>query len=617
MKIERIQIDGFGCHKDLALSFREDLTILCGKNESGKSTVLAFIEAIFYGFDDNDPSGDHTRKYWQPWQGGPFGGSLVFTDSGRRYTVLAAWGVTSEEDHISVIEESSGVKTDLTAYQTVGDSYLKLSRESFQIFVLGIRQPDHNSKAAEVQQLEALTEHAAVCTHCPEHSESTADTRLQHFQAQLTSLRPAGYKVRLQDSLHQQEKIHTSLLKSETESLQLADQLSVQESQRAELSKMETQPQSMEALTMSVTLLEQQKKAGQLYDSVEDLRAQYAQAYELQKHRKLPWTILLIILLVLDALTLTILLLPARWLPDFIPVGNLSTPIYMIACFSAGVLLLLFSLSLILVCTGGKNRLEALGDALEFREQALCDLLGLTDSHREAVDSAMKALDEQCEHATQCLAAIDRDRRDKAELTAKIAAITQKITYSRAHMETLQRMLNTQDSLSDVTQQMDTTRKELGQIDKHEEAITLARTLLHRAHTKQKSDLAPRLSVLAGNLLSSLTSGRYNAMELSRELDPAISNDGMMRSGKCFRGATGEQISLALKLAEIKLFAENGLQLPLLLDEPFASYDEDRRRVTLETLRKFAQENNIQLLLTSCHSGAPYETEYAQYALSI
>ena len=31
MKIERIQIDGFGCHKDLMLSFNQDFNILYGK----------------------------------------------------------------------------------------------------------------------------------------------------------------------------------------------------------------------------------------------------------------------------------------------------------------------------------------------------------------------------------------------------------------------------------------------------------------------------------------------------------------------------------------------------------------------------------------------------------
>ena len=59
MKIERIDIDGFGCHKDFSLSFRGDFNLLYGKNESGKSTVLADIETVLYGFDTED------RNFWQ------------------------------------------------------------------------------------------------------------------------------------------------------------------------------------------------------------------------------------------------------------------------------------------------------------------------------------------------------------------------------------------------------------------------------------------------------------------------------------------------------------------------------------------------------------------------
>ena len=51
MKIIEINIKCFGRLKDFALKPGDGVNIIYGKNESGKSTVMAFIKAMFYGFE--------------------------------------------------------------------------------------------------------------------------------------------------------------------------------------------------------------------------------------------------------------------------------------------------------------------------------------------------------------------------------------------------------------------------------------------------------------------------------------------------------------------------------------------------------------------------------------
>ena len=85
MKINKIHIDGFGKFSQLPIEdFQPGLTIFKGANEAGKSTLLAFIRRMLFGFPGNRTS---INKY-PPLGGGNHGGKLVFTtDAGERCTI--------------------------------------------------------------------------------------------------------------------------------------------------------------------------------------------------------------------------------------------------------------------------------------------------------------------------------------------------------------------------------------------------------------------------------------------------------------------------------------------------------------------------------------------------
>ena len=61
---------------------------------------------------------------------------------------------------------------------------------------------------------------------------------------------------------------------------------------------------------------------------------------------------------------------------------------------------------------------------------------------------------------------------------------------------------------------------------------------------------------------------------------------------------TIDQIYLALRLALIQRLSESGESIPLLLDDPFASYDDDRLARTLRLLMRLA--DHFQIILFTC-----------------
>ena len=82
MKIESISIENFGKLHEYKVEFGEGLNVIKEDNGWGKSTLAAFIRAMFYGLEGGRKGNIavNDRKHYKPWQGGAFGGSLVFDE---------------------------------------------------------------------------------------------------------------------------------------------------------------------------------------------------------------------------------------------------------------------------------------------------------------------------------------------------------------------------------------------------------------------------------------------------------------------------------------------------------------------------------------------------------
>ena len=49
MKIDYLKINGFGKVTNKEINLKSNINIIQGKNETGKSTILQFINSMFYG----------------------------------------------------------------------------------------------------------------------------------------------------------------------------------------------------------------------------------------------------------------------------------------------------------------------------------------------------------------------------------------------------------------------------------------------------------------------------------------------------------------------------------------------------------------------------------------
>lgn len=81
MKITKLKIYGFGKFHDTTIDFADDFQVIYGENEAGKSTLVAFITSLLFGF----ATGKHRYAMYQPKRGAQYGGEMNFSHKGTRY----------------------------------------------------------------------------------------------------------------------------------------------------------------------------------------------------------------------------------------------------------------------------------------------------------------------------------------------------------------------------------------------------------------------------------------------------------------------------------------------------------------------------------------------------
>ena len=77
MKIKNVKINSYGKLNNREIEFNDKINLIYGKNESGKSTLLRFIENCFYGISKNK-KGKEFSDYdnYLPWKGEEFSGKI-------------------------------------------------------------------------------------------------------------------------------------------------------------------------------------------------------------------------------------------------------------------------------------------------------------------------------------------------------------------------------------------------------------------------------------------------------------------------------------------------------------------------------------------------------------
>ena len=96
MKLLSAHIVNYGKLSNVSISFKDGINTFCEDNGYGKSTLVSFIKAMFYGLAGyKSTSGFVERKHFYPFGGGTFGGNIEFEFDGKNYRIERTFGEKS------------------------------------------------------------------------------------------------------------------------------------------------------------------------------------------------------------------------------------------------------------------------------------------------------------------------------------------------------------------------------------------------------------------------------------------------------------------------------------------------------------------------------------------
>lgn len=89
MKIDYLKINGFGKLENKNIDFDDNINVVFGENESGKSSILKFIASMLYGASKNK-NGKEVSDFdkFKPWQIEDFSGKIAYKlDNGESFEI--------------------------------------------------------------------------------------------------------------------------------------------------------------------------------------------------------------------------------------------------------------------------------------------------------------------------------------------------------------------------------------------------------------------------------------------------------------------------------------------------------------------------------------------------
>ena len=190
MKIKKVHIDGFGKWHDQDFDFTANPQIIYGPNEAGKTTLMAFLVSILFGFADG--RGKNRFAQYIPKTTSSYGGSLLVEINGHDYVIKRQRGRNGGKVSVTDSQGRQGGEQELK--QLLGSMDRSLYQALFSFGQRDLTAVDELNRDEWQQHLQQL---GAV-------GSAQWDQLIDQYQKQADHLyKPRGRKWPLNQDLHQ------------------------------------------------------------------------------------------------------------------------------------------------------------------------------------------------------------------------------------------------------------------------------------------------------------------------------------------------------------------------------------------------------------------------------
>lgn len=663
MYIKEINIKTFGGIENKTYNFSDGLNVLFGANESGKSTVIAFIKYIFYGI-----SGRKSEfKRYVPLSGEPMCGSITVCGDNCEYEIFRT-SKGAKAKQTSVVNKVNGDVMSADFAQNIGKNLFSLGEDAFlnTLFVSNISSKISGGDGEISARLSNLaqsgdenTSQEKICKKIDEDILNlsspkrknavipTLETELSNLDERLYKANEnSGKSVLLEEKF---AKIKSALEKAEEEKEKLEHEKNIAHLSEngARIEKLQNEIKfsqdelnrlndEFSSFDMSVydgiKNISEEEETRFLSEKDDNFSARLMILGERRKNLssgKKTWFALLIASLAMIAVfafVMPVLCIAAAIL------GVVSAYLYISngkklnetseefdktekqkeenEAFGANFLKKVNLLSKAdyiskkNAYTAVLSQREVLKAKINSAQGTLLskqnELESLSDALlKEYGETEKDALFEKLKSAKPTVSQADAEKLVKEKMS-EIANLTREL--NKTEFEIYSVKTGTDDVLS-LEEQIENTKSALKEKRAELEIITSAKEIFEYAVSSQQSNFAPSLAKKVSGIFSQITNGAHGDVLIDKTFGARYKKDGGYADETILSKGALDQLYFALRFGIIDMINEKNA--PVFLDDAFSQYDDLRFKTVFSYLSDYAK--HTQVIISACRENEIYQ----------
>ena len=592
MRLLELHIDGFGKFHDRTISFNDGINIIYGKNEAGKSTLHTFIRGMLFGIErgrGRAAKNDLYTKY-EPWENsGTYEGWLRLEKDGTIYRIERRF--RKENKSLKIINETKGLEEEATP--AFVSSLLDGLTETMYNNTISIGQLKSATEDGMVTELKNYIANMNTTGNISLNiTKATAFLRNQkrsleaglipEASREFTSLLAEIRNVEAEIAGPEYENQLAAYQNMRTQVKGLIDNTQTQKKDLDEKLANGKKVLSDNGFTDRASVDAMSSDAERLYSEYNTLNGECN-----KKSRK-----------VLSGLTAV---LGVAGLGAAATLGYFNLTAYLPVCGAAATAAVIFFIISLFILQKDKEYHRLFDNTSSELGALLARHLGdsaVSEDAMNAFRARMGEFSKLCDMVTQSEAEIRKFLEDLSNLQTKQAGCSEMIEKQQRTQWELEKKL---EHLSNCKNKAKALKRTLAENDRiHDEivAIDLAQETMADLSSSIRDSFVLYLNIEASQYITGITGGIYDSMSIDENLNVFLNTKTKLVPLENVSSGTMDQVYLALRLAAAKLLQGSGSGFPLIFDDSFTQYDDERLKTALEWL---ASAYGGQIIIFTCH----------------
>lgn len=630
MKINKLNVRGFGKFENFSIELSNGLNVIYGPNESGKSTLMTFIKAMLYGLKSGRAGKDGVAadiKRFAPWNNVLFGGYLNFElDNGSMYRIDRNF----EKGEIKLFDSSfndiTSNFTDIKGASGIAEKLIGLNESIFErtVFVsqMGTRIDNSASKDL-IDRISNMSQSGTEDISLKNARNALKEALKQQVGTDRSYTRPLDIiNKRLEELSESKARILQEKKTIIDHKIRIQELLS-------EIDGLTNKEQLFKKIN---DFCDYNEKLRILYDKSEDIKFLKESVsncenntYIMEKDKEALEREVMNKVKKIDVIGIIALTTGAviSWgifkygdvSPLLAPVpilfSGLFTFIRIMKSKNIGKVLHQQLMSLNQRIADEKSQLELFRKRLEsynssFSESDILSTESITDNLSEEIFAQRGLVLKDLTPSEVSLADTVLDKYNYAlnlQLNERIKFIESQAAHKKIEYARLESALNVFETEYDektVDDELASLIRQKESLEQRGEALNIAMRTLEEAagHVQQK--YVPIMNKVFGNIFADFTNNKYSDIKAGDSLNIMINDPetDMITPVWALSNGTIDQMYMSLRIAIAESILKVNERLPFIMDEPFAQYDDERTVNALEHIYKISQQQ--QVIIFTC-----------------